>query len=153
MPKRKYNKEQAIEALKQTDGNVTRAAQILGVSRQTLSKYSEATPTVKAVKDQLKEARIDRAEGILDYCLMGKKVPPQVRLNAAIFLLTTQGRHRGYEKKPKTKETATVELTVDDLELLTDDELIAVREDRLTMKDAKIIAAARRTNRPDGHTT
>jgi len=89
-PKRKFTASQVRDALNLSRGNQKAAANLLGCNRSTLSYYWEYYPSLKKLKDQYKSERIEDAKSVLDFCLTKVDVPYQVRLNAAIFILSTQ---------------------------------------------------------------
>ena len=85
--------EQVIDAVRKSKGILTLTAKELGVSRQTVHKYVNKYPTVKAAVDSERESLLDMAEGSLF---------EQVRkgnITAIIFTLKTLGKHRGYVER------------------------------------------------------
>lgn len=88
--KKKFTKIQVKNALMKTNGNQKEAAKILGCDPATLSYYWKYYPSLKNLKDDFKRIRVENARTVLDMCLSHNDVPYQVRLNAAIFILSTQ---------------------------------------------------------------
>ena len=85
--------EQVIEAVRKSKGILTLTAKELGVSRQTVHKYVNKYPTIKAAVDSEREALLDMAEGSLfDQVRKGN-------ITAIIFTLKTLGKHRGYVER------------------------------------------------------
>lgn len=89
----KYTTAQMIEALREKHGNLSAAARFLGCSRNTISRYIEQYPTVKAVADEERETLIDFAENQLF------KQVQDGNITAIIFTLKTIGKSRGYVER------------------------------------------------------
>ena len=89
----KYTANQMIEALREKHGNLSAAARFLNCSRNTISRYIEKYPTVKAVADEERETLIDFAENQLF------KQVQEGNITAIIFTLKTIGKHRGYVER------------------------------------------------------
>ena len=89
----KYTANQMIEAIRDKHGNMSAAARFLGCSRNTISRYIETYPTVKAVYDEERETLIDFAENQLF------KQVQEGNITAIIFTLKTIGKSRGYVER------------------------------------------------------
>ena len=89
----KYTANQMIEAIRDKHGNMSAAARFLGCSRNTISRYIETYPTVKAVYEEERETLIDFAENQLF------KQVQDGNITAIIFTLKTIGKHRGYVER------------------------------------------------------
>ena len=89
----KYTANQMIEALREKHGNLSAAARFLNCSRNTISRYIEQYPTVKAVADEERETLIDFAENQLF------KQVQEGNITAIIFTLKTIGKSRGYVER------------------------------------------------------
>ena len=89
----KYTTAQMIEALREKHGNLSAAARYLGCSRNTISRYIDTYPTVKAVYDEERETLIDFAENQLF------KQVQDGNITAIIFTLKTIGKSRGYVER------------------------------------------------------
>ena len=89
----KYTANQMIEALREKHGNLSAAARFLGCSRNTISRYIDLYPTVKAVADEERETLIDFAENQLF------KQVQDGNITAIIFTLKTIGKSRGYVER------------------------------------------------------
>ena len=89
----KYTANQMIEALREKHGNLSAAARFLNCSRNTISRYIDTYPTVKAVADEERETLIDFAENQLF------KQVQEGNITAIIFTLKTIGKHRGYVER------------------------------------------------------
>ena len=89
----KYTANQMIEALREKHGNLSAAARFLGCSRNTISRYIDLYPTVKAVADEERETLIDFAENQLF------KQVQDGNITAIIFTLKTIGKLRGYVER------------------------------------------------------
>ena len=66
MAKKKLKEEQVIEALKQSHGLKTGAAELLGVSFPTIERYIADSTAAQEIIAHWKNRRIDRAEYKLD---------------------------------------------------------------------------------------
>ena len=89
----KYTANQMIETLREKHGNLSAAARFLGCSRNTISRYIDLYPTVKAVADEERETLIDFAENQLF------KQVQDGNITAIIFTLKTIGKLRGYVER------------------------------------------------------
>jgi len=89
----KYTTAQIIEAIRGKHGNMSAAARFLNCSRNTVARYIELYPTVKAVADEERETLIDFAENQLF------KQVQDGNITAIIFTLKTIGKHRGYVER------------------------------------------------------
>ena len=89
----KYTANQIIDALKEKHGNMSASARFLGCSRNTISRYIDTYPTVKAVYDEERETLIDFAENQLF------KQVQEGNITAIIFTLKTIGKSRGYVER------------------------------------------------------
>ena len=85
--------EQMITAINEAQGYVTRAADLLGVSRQTFYVYLKKYKTAKDALDNSRERRHEWVESKL------MKAIKDDNLTAIIFYLKTQGKHLGYVER------------------------------------------------------
>lgn len=90
------DKEKLISQIYQCQGNLNRVAERLGVLRTSLSRQVREDPRIKAAVDEAREARTDKAEGVI-YDFMDSETP-SIALDAAKFELTKSkhGRARGW---------------------------------------------------------
>jgi len=89
----KVSSKAAIAAIQQAKGNLTKAAEALGIGRATLYRYVNSKLTIKAALDEARESLIDTAENKLaDEIEKGN-------MTAIIFFLKTQGKKRGYVER------------------------------------------------------
>jgi len=85
--------EGIIEALKQSRGNVSHAARLLGVNRRTVHRCLVRHPHLREIVDDLHERIIDKAEeNLFDAVERGD-------LRASWRVLTTLGKDRGYTQR------------------------------------------------------
>ena len=91
--KEKYTAAQIIEALREKHGNLSAASRYLGCSRDTVRRYINTYPTVKAVADEERETLIDFAENQLFQQVKDGNI------TAIIFTLKTIGKSRGYVER------------------------------------------------------
>jgi len=89
----KYTANQIIDELKEKHGNLSASARYLGCSRNTISRYIDTYPTVKAVYEEERETLIDFAENQLF------KQVQEGNITAIIFTLKTIGKSRGYVER------------------------------------------------------
>ena len=94
MAVRKYTKDQVAEALREGNGILSVAAQILGCHRNTIYNYLEDDPELKDIVEERRETLVDEAEQVLL-----KKVKEE-DIRCVMFVLRTLGRHRGYSSRP-----------------------------------------------------
>jgi len=81
------------DALIRTDGYLSRTAAQLGVSLNHLFSRIEASPHLQAVRQRIREARLDLAESALQQHIKDGN------LSAIIFFLKCQGKQRGYVER------------------------------------------------------
>lgn len=102
----KYTTAQIIEALREKHGNMAAAARFLNCSRNTISRYIEQYPTVKAVWDEERETLIDFAENQLFQQVKDGNI------TAIIFTLKTIGKSRGYVERQEVTGAEGKALTI-----------------------------------------
>lgn len=86
----RYNAERVIQAIHDTKGLVSLAAQRLGCDPKTVRSYVHRYPTVAAALKEERESMTDIAElSLYNKIQSGEGW-------AVCFYLKTQGRHRGY---------------------------------------------------------
>src|SRR3972149_6128003 len=85
-----YAVDHVIQAIHETKGLVSLAAQRLGCGRRTMYRYIRKFPTVAQALQEEREAMTDLAE-----LALYNKIQ-QGEGWAVCFYLKTQGRHRGY---------------------------------------------------------
>ena len=78
------------KALRATAGNVSEAARKLGVSRSTVYRHIDDSPTLLTVLEDTREELVDIAESALRAKVINGDI------TAIIFTLKTQGKQRGY---------------------------------------------------------
>lgn len=81
--------ERVIKQLKESYGNISRAADALRTSRKTLHAYINEHPTVKDALHDIREAGKDRGEMMLQSRMAHSDT-------LLIFFLKTQAHDRGY---------------------------------------------------------
>lgn len=97
--RRQLNKQVVKKAIEGTYGNLSHAAQKLGVSRQAVYNYVNKHDDIKELLEQEREAMLDIAENNLFLNV-------QDRDNTAIiFLLKTQGKKRGYIERAEIEHS------------------------------------------------
>jgi len=85
--------DNVIEKIREASGNLTTAARLLGISRQTLYNYLRTRPSVQAAIEESRESMIDNVESSLyKAALAGEGW-------AVCFFLKTQAKRRGYVER------------------------------------------------------
>ena len=93
MTRNELTAEQVISKIHDLHGNVSSVAKFFKLSRQTMHKYINDHPTVKAALEESRERMIDNVESKLySQALAGNTT-------AMIFFLKTQGKQRGYVER------------------------------------------------------
>ncbi len=106
MAKQKLTCDEIIAAVKKAKGNLSSAAQSLGVTRQTLYNYRNRYSTVRDAIDEQRETMLDNAESVLyDAVLAGEAW-------AVCFFLKTQGKKRGYIERLQQESTGEITVRV-----------------------------------------
>src|SRR5262245_56331146 len=80
-------------AIRESKGNVARAARALGCSRQAILYHVKRSAQLREMLDDYREGRVDEAESRLDDALESGESW------AVMFTLKTLGRKRGYVEK------------------------------------------------------
>ena len=120
--------EQVIEALRDTNGNMSLAARRLKVTRAAIAYYVREYPTVRAAHDEAAAYVSDIAEGHLVSAVI------KGNLEQARYWLENKARDRGYGRGPAMDPA--MNITADQLAGMTDEELdlFIAKLDRLTRK-------------------
>ena len=108
MPQQKsllvVDENKVIETLTAAHGNVSLAAQKLGVNRRTIHRWMEKSPKLRALRDGLREKIVDKAEENVFAAL------DRGDLRVSMFILRTLGKNRGYTER---REVAPPHVTPD----------------------------------------
>ena len=104
-----YTAKQIEQALRESGGIFSTAAQKLGITRQAVSKRVKGSQKLQKSVDEIVEDNLDHAESNL---LAGIK---KGNLTAIIFFLKTKGKHRGYVARRETTGADGGPLEVKDL--------------------------------------
>lgn len=81
------------DLMQEKHGNIAAVARALGIDRAALWRRIEASASLKAIKQDIKESFLDDIEMILEEKALAGSTPEM------IFYLKTQGRHRGYSSR------------------------------------------------------
>lgn len=95
-------KKAMIQAMEQSLGVVTQAAQKAGVGRKTYYEWLQDDPEFKKAIDDIENVVIDFAES---------KLYSQIKENnttATIFYLKTKAKHRGYVEKQEIEHSGQI---------------------------------------------
>ena len=85
------------DLLQERHGNIAAVARALGIDRAALWRRIEASASLKAIKQDIKESFIDDIEMILEEKALAGSTAEM------IFYLKTQGRHRGYSERSELR--------------------------------------------------
>jgi len=99
--------EQMITAIKEAKGFVTKASDILGVSRNTFYVYLRRYATAQQALEDTREKRHEWVESKL------MKAIEADNLTAIIFYLKTQAKHLGYVERQEFEHGGSISMTVD----------------------------------------
>lgn len=110
-----FTPKDIINALQESDGMVSGAAEKLGFSYKALRDYIDEIDEVKQACFDIEEEQLDRAESLLlDFCrgaVNGKEVAVSDQLAAIMFYLETQGKERGYCRRIEHDHTGDKQFT------------------------------------------
>lgn len=98
----KYSADQMIEAIREAEGNLSRAARIVGCARSTVHRYVNNYTTVEDAYHEANEQIIDIAEDQL-IRLVKKGSFPAIK-----FFLSTKGKSRGYVERQEVDNSGDV---------------------------------------------
>lgn len=88
--KQRFTKSTIKSALEKARGNITLAAEVLGVTRQTVYKYMERYPDLVGVRADAENYILDIAEAHVEKAVLAGD------MDVIKFYLRTKGRVRGY---------------------------------------------------------
>lgn len=94
------------QALRLHRGNISAAAQTLGVSRMTVHRYLQRYPTLRLVREEALGELLDMAEAKLVELVQAGD------LRAITFVLRTLGRDRGYSERQEHHVEAVAPLVI-----------------------------------------
>lgn len=105
--KQKYTKQQMINAIVQSKGMLTRAAAGLGCGYNTIRRYIDKHPDIKAAYEETRYQMADTIETTLYSIAIGRPAPDgktweqEPNVTALIFLAKTHPamRERGYAER------------------------------------------------------
>lgn len=95
----RVSKAQIKEALEKNAGIISHAAAALHITPQGLRKRIVSNPELKQFQEDFDNLMVDMAEGV-----MIKKIKND-DLNAAMFILKTKGKGRGYVEKQEVEHS------------------------------------------------
>jgi predicted DNA-binding transcriptional regulator AlpA len=99
MNKSVHLKKELLSSLTKSLGIVSRACEMLGISRTTYYKYYNEDAEFKKQVDDIGEATIDFAESKLFELIKSGNI------TATIFFLKTKGRRRGYTERQEIEHS------------------------------------------------
>ena len=119
-------KDAMIQALTTSLGNVTEAAEKIGIRRETHYAWLKDDPEYSAAVASLKNVALDFAESQLKKLMEGAErqalthdgeivtIKDAPNTSAIIFYLKTQGKQRGYiERQELSTEIKSINITID----------------------------------------
>lgn len=89
----KVSKTAFLEAVRDSKGWIYEIQNKLGVSRKTVHNYMKRWPEGKEILEDIREARHDKVEGVL------QELIAQGNVTAVIFYLKTQCKSRGFVER------------------------------------------------------
>jgi len=93
----KIRKNEVLQALAESLGNVSQACKAAGVSRQTFYRWKSEEKTFRDAVEEQNDVALDFAEQkLFELIAAGSE-------RATIFLLKTRGKHRGYTERIEPK--------------------------------------------------
>lgn len=104
------------QQLKLSRGNVSHAAQSLGVARNTLYSYINKSESLRQILEDERESIVDAAENALFAAVTEKQAW------AVCFALKCLGKSRGYVERQEIDHSGRIGLTYADLVKLASDE-------------------------------
>lgn len=84
---------QIESTLRKTNGLISHAAELLGVTRSAIHDRINRSPHLQKVMKEIEERLIDKSENVVYHHMQNKN------LTAAIFHLKTKGKARGWVEK------------------------------------------------------
>ena len=119
-------KDAMLQALTSTLGNVTEAAEKIGINRKTHYEWLKDDPEYSAAVASLKNVALDFAESQLKKLMEGAErqalthdgevvtIKDAPNTSAVIFYLKTQGKQREYiERQELSTEIKSINITID----------------------------------------
>ncbi len=119
-------KDAMLQALTASLGNVTEAAEKIGMNRKTHYEWLKDDPEYAAAVASLKNVALDFAESQLKKLMEGAErqalthdgevvtIKDAPNTSAVIFYLKTQGKQRGYiERQELSTEIKSINITID----------------------------------------
>lgn len=110
-------KKMMIEAMRQTLHNVSAATRHIGISRTQHYEWLKTDPDYKASIEEVLDIQLDFAFAAL------MKLIGEGKFSAIKYFLETKGKHRGWGVNPKRHYIQSVNLSDDEFEKMTDEEL------------------------------
>ena len=102
----KVTKVKAIMAIYNARGVLAKAADELGVTRRTLYNYMQRWPDLARAYEDAQERLLDLAENVLVGAMQRGSLP------AAMFVLKTKGKDRGYTERQEVKDVTEIEVNI-----------------------------------------
>lgn len=115
MAKKKFKVSQVAEALRNSGGIYTGAAQQLNCVTSTIANYVNRSPKLQALVAEIEEQHLDLAETKLIRAILDGN------LTGIIFYLKTKGKLRGYTERAEITGPNGVPLTQDVTKLSDED--------------------------------
>lgn len=99
-------KEQMLEFLRKTGGNVQKSADAVGIGRRTHYDWMDSDVNYKHAVEDIAESCLDNAEDVLQTAIKNGD------MTATIFYLKTKGRKRGYSEKIEYEGKQQTEISI-----------------------------------------
>ncbi len=102
----RINDEELKQALQQSNGNISHAARVMGISRNAIHQHVNASPELKQILDDARQTMLDEAENALLSAVREKQGW------AVCFTLKTIGQERGYIERADQSHSGSVEVVI-----------------------------------------
>lgn len=99
------NKKIALESLKKTLGNISKACEAANVSRSHFYEWVNEDPIFAAAVQDVKDRAIDTVESVAYKLILEEKNPTMT-----IFYLKTQGKKRGWQENSAVEVTGNLSI-------------------------------------------
>jgi hypothetical protein len=98
--------EKLKQALQESNGNISHAARVMGISRNAIHQHVNANSELKQILDDSRQTMLDEAENALLSAVREKQGW------AVCFTLKTIGQERGYVERADQSHSGTVEVII-----------------------------------------
>jgi len=101
---------ECIQAVIKTGGNVSKASELLGVNRRTLTNYIRDNQELQLALSEARDTRTDEVEqAFRDQCIGNKELGIKPNVIAQIFYLKCQAKDKGFREGEIPEQSAPVD--------------------------------------------